>query len=128
MSREKARSTSGHEEQPVFTLYNLILLAFNELFGGAIVRVGLTPAVHECWVQFGRNSQLPVSWNAAHSFAPKRKKEKLLVYIGGISKLRGAMEMVRALDYLAHVESLRLNLIGRFKPSCSEKATGFAWI
>jgi len=51
-----------------------------------------------------------------NSSAPKEKNEKVLVYVGGISKLRGAVEMVQALDYLAHVEGLRLDLIGRFEP------------
>lgn len=51
-----------------------------------------------------------------NSSAPKEKNEKVLVYVGGISKLRGAVEMVQALDYLAHVEDLRLDLIGRFEP------------
>ncbi|QAA76346.1 MAG: glycosyl transferase family 1 [Candidatus Bipolaricaulis sibiricus] len=47
---------------------------------------------------------------------PKEGKEKTLVYVGGISKLRGALEMVRALEYLDHVDGLRLDLIGRFEP------------
>jgi len=50
-----------------------------------------------------------------NSPAPKEKKGKVLVYVGGISKLRGAVEMIRALEYLAHVEGLRLDLIGRFE-------------
>jgi len=51
-----------------------------------------------------------------NSSAPKEKNEKVLVYVGGISKLRGAVEMVRALEYLEHVKDLRLDLIGRFEP------------
>jgi len=43
-------------------------------------------------------------------------KEKVLVYVGGISKLRGAIEMVRALEYLNSVWNVRLDLIGKFEP------------
>jgi len=56
-----------------------------------------------------------------NSSAPKEKNEKVLVYVGGISKLRGAVEMVRALEYLERVEDLRLDLIGRFEPSSLER-------
>ena len=50
--------------------------------------------------------------------SPRRKEEgdKVLVYIGGITQLRGAFEMVRALEYLAHIDGLRLHLIGKFAP------------
>ena len=56
-----------------------------------------------------------------NSSAPKEKNEKVLVYVGGISKLRGAVEMVQALEYLEHVEDIRLDLIGRFEPSSLER-------
>ena len=48
--------------------------------------------------------------------APREGKEKVLVYVGGISRLRGAFEMIRALEHLAHIGGLRLDLIGRFDP------------
>jgi glycosyltransferase involved in cell wall biosynthesis len=43
-------------------------------------------------------------------------KEKRIVYIGGISKIRGATEMVHSLEYLKHIDGVRLDLIGRFEP------------
>jgi glycosyltransferase involved in cell wall biosynthesis len=43
-------------------------------------------------------------------------KEKVIVYIGGISKVRGAAEMVRALEHLNPILDVRLDLIGRFEP------------
>ena len=43
-------------------------------------------------------------------------KEKVLVYIGGISEIRGAMEMVQALEHLSPVWDIRLDLIGKFEP------------
>ena len=43
-------------------------------------------------------------------------KEKVLVYVGGISKIRGAIEMVRALEHLSPVWDIRLDLIGKFEP------------
>jgi glycosyltransferase involved in cell wall biosynthesis len=46
----------------------------------------------------------------------KERKKKVLVYVGGISRLRGAVEMVRALEHLDHIDSLCLNMIGRFEP------------
>ncbi|MDI6880395.1 MAG: glycosyltransferase family 4 protein [Desulfitobacteriaceae bacterium] len=49
------------------------------------------------------------------SSAPRDKKENVLVYVGGISRLRGALEMVRALEYLDHIDNLHLDLIGRFE-------------
>lgn len=50
------------------------------------------------------------------NLSPVPKERDVLVYVGGISKLRGAVEMVRALEYLAHIDNLRLELIGRFEP------------
>jgi glycosyltransferase involved in cell wall biosynthesis len=43
-------------------------------------------------------------------------KEKVLVYVGGISKIRGAVEMVRALEHLNSAWDVRLDLIGKFEP------------
>jgi len=43
-------------------------------------------------------------------------KEKVLVYAGGISKIRGAIEMVRALEHLNSTWDVRLELIGKFEP------------
>jgi len=43
-------------------------------------------------------------------------EEKVLVYVGGISKLRGAIEMVRALEYLNPARDVWLDLIGKFEP------------
>ena len=42
--------------------------------------------------------------------------EKVLVYVGGISKLRGAIEMVRALEYLNPAWDIRLDLVGKLEP------------
>ncbi|MEM0488465.1 MAG: glycosyltransferase family 4 protein [Candidatus Bathyarchaeia archaeon] len=53
--------------------------------------------------------------------APREGDEKVLVYVGGISRLRGAIEMVRALEYLDHIGNLHLNLIGKFEPPSLEK-------
>lgn len=53
--------------------------------------------------------------------APRKGDEKVLVYVGGISRLRGALEMVRALEYLNHIGNLQLNLIGKFEPPSLEK-------
>jgi len=46
----------------------------------------------------------------------REMNEKVLVYIGGISELRGAREMVRALEHLSPVWDIRLDLIGKFEP------------
>jgi glycosyltransferase involved in cell wall biosynthesis len=43
-------------------------------------------------------------------------KEKVLVYVGGISKIRGAIEMVQALENLNSAWDVRLDLIGKFEP------------
>ena len=51
----------------------------------------------------------------------KEREGKVLIYVGGISKLRGALEMVRALEYLAYIDVPRLDLIGRFEPSGLEE-------
>jgi len=55
------------------------------------------------------------------SSVPYERKEKVLVYVGGISKIRGAVEMVRALEYLNPSLDVRLELLGRFEPSRLEK-------
>jgi glycosyltransferase involved in cell wall biosynthesis len=49
------------------------------------------------------------------------KNEKVIVYVGGISRLRGAVEMVRALEYLPPSLKIRLELIGKFEPSTIEE-------
>lgn len=55
--------------------------------------------------------------------------ERVLIYVGGISRLRGAIEMVDALECLSNIDKLRLDLIGRFEPACLEaelrKAQGY---
>ena len=43
-------------------------------------------------------------------------QEKVLVYVGGISKIRGAIEMVKALEHLNPAWDIRLDLIGKFEP------------
>jgi len=42
--------------------------------------------------------------------------EKVLVYVGGISKIRGAIEMVKALEHLNPAWDIRLDLLGKFEP------------
>jgi len=68
---------------------------------------GLNPVVVHNYPDL---EMLPVS-----SAAPRERDEKVLVYVGGLSKLRGAVEMVRSLEYLAHTDGLRLDLIGPFE-------------
>ena len=58
---------------------------------------------------------------SAASSGAKDRGEKVLVYVGGISQLRGAVEMVQALEYLDHIDGLRLDLIGKFEPPDLEK-------
>ena len=49
------------------------------------------------------------------------ENERALIYVGGISRLRGAVEMVDALACLPHIDNLRLDLIGRwFEPASLE--------
>ncbi len=50
--------------------------------------------------------------NVAHA----TDDECVLVYVGVISRTRGAVEMVRALQRLPHRMRVRLDLIGRFEP------------
>jgi glycosyltransferase involved in cell wall biosynthesis len=45
-----------------------------------------------------------------------KREDKVLVFAGGISKLRGAIEMVQALEYLKPAWNVRLDLIGKFEP------------
>jgi len=52
-------------------------------------------------------------------------KERVLVYVGGISKIRGAIEMVRAMEHLSPVWDIRLNLIGKFEsPELEQELQG----
>jgi len=48
---------------------------------------------------------------------PHNENENVLIYIGGISRLRGAMEMIRALQHVDVSLNCRLELIGRFASS-----------
>jgi|Deesub1362A_J573_1020465.scaffolds.fasta_scaffold05679_5 glycosyltransferase involved in cell wall biosynthesis len=52
--------------------------------------------------------------------APLEGNEKVVIYVGGISRIRGAFEMVRALEYLDHSLEVRLDLIGKFEPPALE--------
>jgi len=52
--------------------------------------------------------------------SPTTENERVLIYVGGISRLRGAVEMVDALACLSHIDNLRLDLIGRFEPASLE--------
>jgi len=51
----------------------------------------------------------------------REREENVLVYVGGINRLRGAFEMVRALEYLNPSFDVRLELIGRFETASLEK-------
>jgi len=57
------------------------------------------------------------------------RNENMLVYVGGISKQRGAFEMVGALENLDTSYHVRLELIGRFEPNnlgaMLEKSPGY---
>lgn len=63
-----------------------------------------------------------------------QRDERVLVYAGGISRLRGAVEMVRALEYLNRDRkwNVRIDLIGRFDPPELEQELqampGYRWI
>lgn len=52
---------------------------------------------------------------------PQEEKENILVYVGGISRLRGAFEMVHALESLDPSLNVHLDMIGRFEPSGLDK-------
>lgn len=51
---------------------------------------------------------------------PAIQNEMVLIYVGGISRLRGAVEMVDALACLSYIDNLLLDLIGRFEPASLE--------
>lgn len=69
---------------------------------------GLNPVVVHNYPDLGMLPNPPI--------ARKERNEKVLVYVGGLSKLRGALELVRALEHLDHIDNLWLDLIGRFEP------------
>ena len=52
--------------------------------------------------------------------ASSNTDKKVLIYVGGITRLRGAVEMVDALACLSHIGGLRLDLIGRFESASLE--------
>jgi glycosyltransferase involved in cell wall biosynthesis len=51
----------------------------------------------------------------------REEKEKILVYIGGISRIRGAFEIIQAFDSLDPSLNARLDLIGQFETIRLEK-------
>lgn len=73
-----------------------------------------------------QHSQLTVVHNypdleMLHGFpTPATCDAKAFVHIGAISRFRGAVEMVRALEYLEESHEVRLELIGRFEPPALE--------
>ena len=48
---------------------------------------------------------------------PYQKRTATFVYVGGIASIRGAKEMVRALEYFKDGSSIRLSLAGDFSPN-----------
>ena len=75
--------------------------------------LGLNPIVVH---NYPNLEMLPYSYRM-----PGQQKEKVLIYSGGISFLRGAFEMIKALELLNATWKVRLDLIGRFEPRELEK-------
>lgn len=53
--------------------------------------------------------------------SPREERERTVVYIGGINKLRGAIEMIKAFEFLDPALNAHLDLIGRFEPNGLER-------
>lgn len=101
---------------PIASVFNVIEKFLARMLDGIVVATegiaekfkGLNPVVVHNFPDLG---MLPNP-----SPAPRDGYEKILVYVGGLSRLRGAVEMVRALEYLNPTWNVRLDLIGRFEP------------
>ena len=83
----------------------------------AIVLAGETIALSP------RKSKLTVVHNypslsalAKTDLSREEQSDFILLYMGGITRLRGAVEMVRALEHISSDLKIRLELIGKFEP------------
>jgi len=93
------------------------LLAFYEsrISGKFDAIVTATPAIRDKYFQFNTNvvdiNNFPLLGELA-SFTAWRDKKSQICYIGGISAIRGAREIIRAMEHVK--SSARLQLAGRF--------------
>ncbi len=47
---------------------------------------------------------------------PYKQRPLSIAYIGGITKVRGAIEMIKSLDHLSDIQNLKLHLAGKIDP------------
>lgn len=84
--------------------------------------VGATPHIARRFSQVARRAVNVSNFPFLHELAPPahpREREKLVCYVGGIFRTRGAFEMVRALPL---VPDVRLVLCGKFEDAATEAA------
>lgn len=117
--------------RPIAKLFNIVEKKLSRAIDAIVVATegiaekfrGLNPIVVHNYPDL---EMLPIPSNIR-----KKSKAKILVYIGGISKIRGAVEMIQALEYLNPDLDVRLELIGRFDPPSLEKELqklpGYRW-
>lgn len=103
--------------RPLSLVFNIAEKLMAQVFDGVVVA---TEGIAEKFARFNPivvHNYPDLRMLPIHSPVPREEKEMILVYVGGISRLRGAFEMIRALENLEPSWNVRLDLIGRFEPS-----------
>ncbi|MFN4219611.1 MAG: glycosyltransferase family 4 protein [bacterium] len=101
--------------KPISTLFNIIEKLLTKFIDAVVVA---TEGIAEKFAKFNPvvvhnypDLEMLPNLSKVH-----KKDSKVLVYVGGISRIRGILEIIRALEYLDHINDLRLDLIGKFEP------------
>jgi len=101
---------------PIFVIFSKIEMFAARFFDQVVV---VTERIAENFAQFNPiiiHNYPDLKILPIPSERIRKDKEKTFVFIGGISKLRGALEMVLAFECLDPALDGRLDLMGRFEP------------
>jgi glycosyltransferase involved in cell wall biosynthesis len=87
--------------------------------------VTATPTINNRFKTYNDNSvtihNFPITNELITEDLPETEEAKSAIYIGGITKLRGIVEMVDAMEVVNQTEPVTLTLAGKFSPESLEK-------
>jgi glycosyltransferase involved in cell wall biosynthesis len=111
----------AHIRRPIAIFFNIFEKLAVRSLDGVVV------ATESIAIKFARFNPVVIhNYPDLHMLPPQSQtvpveKDDVLIYIGGISEIRGAFEMVRAFENLDPSPETRLELIGRFEPGSLEE-------
>lgn len=122
------RQTLSKDYIPNFIRYPVMLLMCMLEWGAAKSFDAIVPATPKIAEHFPANKTVVVQNFPIRtelnvpSTIPYEQRALSFAYVGGITTIRGAIEMIRALEYLSDITGVRLELAGEFSPSRLEDA------